>query len=836
MKLKIVFGFLFALVTFISTPKDTNAAYTNGKGYAKISPASAAPTRRVIINFHDFTNPGGSLIVNGVISATDGGTPITLCPCTGVSTITRNLTSDGPWTINILAGASGFSSVVRPNLVSATYPTNQQRTLDVYLVPSANAATITPSFAAPLPNSTTAPTPWFNFDPPFTNLIAQFGAATTANVKVKDAFVYTSASGGISPSGNIAIPAQPVTNGSIVQYTAAAFDTNSLNSGTSESSITFGKDTTAPPTPVCSLAVDAPSTLRTIPSGGPTLYTTDETVSVTLTSSDPESGLKRGDINMALFNHTSGGSANDALLPNGGFLDTSDSNPLFQNPGSFSFIYNVNTSPNGNPPTGFPGPRRPHQFFYKTYNNTYNSSGVQAQVSASGSCSVFAVADHVDLEVIDVKLYRDVGRTDLINPSSTLYEGQEVYPKVTFRNNNSTNSIAGPFKVSFYINSLNPTSGSPTPTLISGDYTNVGPNAIVEVWGAGDATSVTVPNGVLQINPNAWIDYLDVVVEDDDTDNYFNPSPGYGVIIPGWIKTTGGDVATPGTFSVSRTPPAAQFLSQYLLLHSAPTTQSYSSQNGWRIGGYNQNLYPQVGGPYTSSLFNHFMPKIQDSIAGDYTPVCDYCYRVHRELCEQHAPSSNYAFGELVYTYWFQYGPQVLRCDNNINPGNHETWSDDGVTPAQPNGNHVYIIGGNLTLDGNFNCCRNIITPINECTPLDGGCLNIFIVKGDLNVSTAASQIDGVFIVNGVFRDYNPPENPITPNALTVNGAVYANSMDLGRKLSTGSSTTPALTVNFDPRLYLFFQEVCGEDTSSGLLHTCYSLGGRKVDWKEISP
>lgn len=502
----------------------------------------------------------------------------------------------------------------------------------------------------------------------------------------------------------------------------------------------------------------------------------------------------------------------------------------------------------------------PFYIGFRARDNAYGAAGLQDHWTeptvggpnfnyCGGSSASDPIIKHnIDLEVQEYKLYTDAARSQEVSTGVGLEPGvTRLYGRITVVNKSMGEpGDAYNFKIGHYESDSVPPNPDPSSLSVDRQQTVAflpGQYCLVNAPVCGFTPPATyntytwefdfvVPSTIGLKTSYAFVDYDGLINEVDDAlpnwDNLVRVD--YTVGENQWFSTTGGDVAANWEVDISQDP-ASGAQSSFMVIQG---DSGVSTTEGlWKMGGYNRNLYPLVGGPHASSLFNHLRPKIQDSVSGDYDhPGSDDGDRV---VCNQHA-GGTYNLGSNEAQAWRDYKSFVIRCtDTGVND---EIWGDEGSTPAQPNGNNVYILPADLIIDGDFTCCRPLVPAPSPCDGFPNDkCLNIFIVEGDMEISTNATIVDGVFIVGGTFRDYRTGESVYSSNPLTINGAVYAHNMELERTMTVGGGATPALTVNFNLGLYMMFEEVCGEDVNyEPRLITCYSLGGRQLDWKEIAP
>lgn len=257
---------------------------------------------------------------------------------------------------------------------------------------------------------------------------------------------------------------------------------------------------------------------------------------------------------------------------------------------------------------------------------------------------------------------------------------------------------------------------------------------------------------------------------DDDVDGA-GVLPGgftYSVDINAWFETTGGDVGSSGDITVERGPAAGRFQSTYLLAGKALDTD-LATQKGWKLANYNRPLIPS-GGTY-NYLAERFRPR---AISEGYS-------------------SCTISAGSLPDGKLFGY----CSGDASFNAG------------TGPNGNQVWFIDGNLTVS------KRLVMGLGDTAT--------FIVAGNITVDSTVDRIDGIYVAGGTFNSGS------SGLQLVVNGAVYSNSVSLGRILAASgcgvapcdNSVHPAEQINYDLKYLIGLNNV---------------LGSPAVSWKEVAP
>lgn len=249
----------------------------------------------------------------------------------------------------------------------------------------------------------------------------------------------------------------------------------------------------------------------------------------------------------------------------------------------------------------------------------------------------------------------------------------------------------------------------------------------------------------------------------------------YTVKVDGWFETTGGDVGSKGSISVSKTSPAGRFQSGYLLARANFDTSVASK---WRIDSYAKPL-----------------------VAAD-----PYDYMAERFLAEAKTAKA-WKTGTIP--------------SGDMSGFNYYDSDAHNVAGGAPNGNpSIIFINGNLNID------YDLI--------LASGNSAVFIVSGNITVKSTVTRVDGIYIAGGTFQDTSN-ETDITGSQLVINGAVYGSNVSLIRKLGQGATcahdpNTPATCNNTDdPGEVIFFDP-------KYLIALNDLLGSPGVSWKEVAP
>jgi len=304
------------------------------------------------------------------------------------------------------------------------------------------------------------------------------------------------------------------------------------------------------------------------------------------------------------------------------------------------------------------------------------------------------------------------------------------------------------------------------------EYTVTYKELVVPIsFNVGDAEGTFTANAY--IVPNCNID--DVNWSNNSTSSGGNISFTYTVKVEGWFETTGGDVGSGGTARVSLSPlPAGRNQSDYLLV--GKTLDPSVSSAKWSINGYEKPL-----------------------VAAD-----PYVYMAERFKDNAMLNSGKCSLGSLT-------------------PGSNMNYCAGlgaSVSGTPPSGNTVWFINGDMTINNNIT-----FNPLTASTDTI-----IFIVSGKVTVNTIVTRIDGVYIAGGTFQDTTDGIN-ISGNQLEVNGAVYAKTMSLARKLGVGASCVtgspctnaaqPGEIIKYDPKYLISLNTL---------------LGSPGVSWKEVAP
>lgn len=176
--------------------------------------------------------------------------------------------------------------------------------------------------------------------------------------------------------------------------------------------------------------------------------------------------------------------------------------------------------------------------------------------------------------------------------------------------------------------------------------------------------------------------------------------------------------------------------------------------------------------------------SIYREVSQTYTNAYNYAY-FSQKLASQATPGaspfpSDPAAG--VYTY-----PTGLTVGSSVN-----------INPTGGNG-VVYLIDGNLTINGNITIANNKSA--------------VFIVSGTITVGPTVTQIEGIYISNDSF------DAEAVTNDLQIDGMIYTN--EFIQKVSDGDTDTPTYVIEYQPQY---------------LLAVLPYLGKTHVSWQEVAP
>ncbi|MCR4324090.1 MAG: hypothetical protein NUV69_00175, partial [Candidatus Curtissbacteria bacterium] len=192
----------------------------------------------------------------------------------------------------------------------------------------------------------------------------------------------------------------------------------------------------------------------------------------------------------------------------------------------------------------------------------------------------------------------------------------------------------------------------------------------------------------------------------------------------------------------------------------------------WKISGYDKRLVP-VGGVY-NFFADRFLKKAQSS---------------GQNLCAITGGTRN--------GFWY--------CNSNA--------TFDSTSAMA--GSSVWFIDGDLTIK------KNLTIGVADSVT--------FIVRGNITVETGVDRVDGLYVTNGTFSDYDPLAGK-AGRQLVINGGVYARTVNLGRILGgtlcpsgtqCNNSQTAAVKLVYDPKYLLGLNTV---------------LGSPDLDWREVAP
>ena len=353
LKQKILLTLAFLVFTFsiaLLFPKDSFAVAIDGYGWAQRHMNAYSSNRMVFKTYN--ANGGAALQADSVSITMVDDFPYTAdnitytCSSSCPSTITISGMVDRGWFVYSDVRKAGFHEVINAGYFSSNIFTdnNDQLNFNVYAAPN----------AWPYNARLTAPTDgvWLDYEPIYTVSARPSFEETSASVRM-----FSGSQGPLEAPfpRNFYFGLQDFSEGTI-GLSGYMFDNRGADSGIFQAS--YGLDKT-PPTATCSLN----------PSGVQP-YTTTST-SVTLTESDPLSGVAEGDVDVSI----NGGAWGNFGLPGSG--NTMD-----------NFAYGVSS---GNT----------YEFRYRARDNTINNVGVGDQWSVPPTnCGTITVGDWPSPELI----------------------------------------------------------------------------------------------------------------------------------------------------------------------------------------------------------------------------------------------------------------------------------------------------------------------------------------------------------------------------------------------------------------------------------------------------
>ena len=348
-----------------------------------------------------------------------------------------------------------------------------------------------------------------------------------------------------------------------------------------------------------------------------------------------------------------------------------------------------------------------------------------------------------------------------------------------------------------------PGSGSipPSGVTYSTGYFTDGRSGNVPVLTVGTSTTITfsftIPAGASEGSHNVSIYVIPsctITPPDYEWNNNKIVNLPYTVKINSWFETTGGDVGSGGEISVSVNSalllPTKRYQADYLAAAGAGLGDGSTSflvtrpqpTTGWTIKNYSShNLIPK-----DTTVYGYLAGKFRQKAIDSGSQVCNIPAGL---------PAGDH--------YYYCLGDAGFHAGNG------------------PNGNNVFFIDGNLVIDGDLTLAL--------------GDTAVFIVGGNITINKKVRVADGIFIAKGIFNDAGE-DGAADVLGLTINGAVYATTVNLARVLGgTGvcsasplpvecdNTKTPAEIINFVPK---YLVVLASKDL----------LGSQPVSWKEVAP
>lgn len=364
----------------------------------------------------------------------------------------------------------------------------------------------------------------------------------------------------------------------------------------------------------------------------------------------------------------------------------------------------------------------------------------------------------------ELQFYTD-GFYSAVRASIAYSPGETIFVQVKVKNTSPTN-ITTAFRVAFYIDrASDPSCGVPPDP--PGTETTI-PSL------AGGATSppwrfqVIAPSTPGLKIAKVFADYQCVIDEGVVNESNNIRSKSYSVDVNAWFETIGGDVGSASDTTVDQISASGRFNSTYLLAARTLGT-NLTTQAGWRLNNYTRPLIP------TGGTYNFLADRFRQKAISTGSQVCNIPAGL---------PAGN--------NFYYCLGDAVFHAGNG------------------PNGNNVFFIDGNLTIDGNLKLAAADTATI--------------IVRGNITVEPAVTRIDGIYVAGGIFNSSN-----VNGAQLVINGAVYAGTANLGRTLAASgcgvflcdNAVHPAEIINFDLKYLVGLNTV---------------LGSTAISWKEVAP
>jgi len=260
----------------------------------------------------------------------------------------------------------------------------------------------------------------------------------------------------------------------------------------------------------------------------------------------------------------------------------------------------------------------------------------------------------------------------------------------------------------------------------------------------------------------------------------------YTIGINKFFETKGGDVGSKGTIKVGQNSSSLGiYQSDYLLAGNDTITGSMGwvfSKNTMKLAAYSKNQVISGG------VYKYFADRLRSKAMQN------------AELCN--ITSGAYSANNKLYY-----------CTGDVVISN--------PAPTTISGNPIFFIDGNMTITNSAS--------INVAV----GSTAMFIVKGNINVASSVTTLNGIYIARKSFIDGdNGGEVQGLASKLTLTGALYVDGEDGGKidlarhwgpdATNLGyNATNPSETFIFDPGYLVLLNTIIAQST---------------VGWKEIAP